>query len=240
VGRWVLPQEQNDQENCTIHNYNVVPHPHKHIVVGGHYQAGMTVTDFTDPQNPRQVAFSDPPCYDANPNVSGCQAASPTTGDADPGAWSTHWYNNYIYESDIIEGLNIWDINEPWWENTLRLPFLNPQTQTEVMTCRVTASGTLRQNRSTRLRLSVRVNGQALGGMRVSLRGAGVNRAVTANASGNASVALRPRRSGTIRVSSGALNVNACSTSKRVAAAPRRAGNKGGGTGGAGLTGRTR
>jgi hypothetical protein len=53
-------------------------------------------------------------------------------------------------------------------------------------------------------------------------------------------VALRPRRSGTIRVSSGALNVNACSTSKRVAAAPRRAGNKGGGTGGAGLTGRTR
>jgi LVIVD repeat len=221
VGQWVLPQEQSDQENCTIHNFNVVPHPHKHIVVGGHYQAGMTVTDFTDPQNPRQVAFSDPPCFDANPTLGGCQAAAPGFGDVDPGAWSTHWYNGLIYESDILEGLNIWDIAEPWWENTLTLPFLNPQTATERMDCTIRATGRLRQNRRSALRIAVRVNGQALDAMRVTLRGAGVSRTVTANADGNASVMLRPRRKGTLRLRSSSLNVFPCATAKRVAAAPR-------------------
>jgi hypothetical protein len=237
VGRWILPQEQSDQENCTIHNINVVPHPHRHVIVGGHYQAGMTVTDYTDSRAPFQVAFSDPPCYDADTATTGCQ------GTQDPGAWSTHWYNGLIYESDIFEGINIWDINESWWENALDLPFLNPQTMVDRMTCRVTATGSLRQNRTTRLRIAVRVNGQGLDDMRVALRGAGVSRAVLTNASGNASVAVRPRRAGSLRVSSGALNVSNCATTKRVARAARRGSGvagAGAGGGGAALSGRVR
>ena len=233
VGRWVLPQEQSDQENCTIHNYNVVPYPDRHVLVGGHYQAGMTVVDFTNPSSPKQIAYSDPPCFDANPAVSGCQAAAPGFGDVDPGAWSTHWYNDLIVESDILEGINIWTINEPWWRNSLKLPYLNPQTITRRMTCRVTAAGSVRQNRASRLGVTVRVNGQALANLQVSVRGAGINRAVETNAAGTAAMVVRPKRAGTLQISSGALNVSPCRTSKRVAAAPRR----GGGTLG-GLTGR--
>ena len=235
VGQWVLPQEQSDQENCTIHNYNVAPFPDRHILVGGHYQAGMTVVDFTDPARPQQVAFSDPPCFDANPALGGCQAAAPGFGDVDPGAWSTHWYNDLIVESDILEGLNIWTLSEPWWRNALTLPYLNPQTATRRMTCRVSAAGSLRQNRRSRLGLTVRVNGQALANLRVTVRGAGVNRTAMTNAAGTAAMVVRPSRAGTVRITSGALNVSECRTSKRVAAAPRR-GPRGGG--GPALTGR--
>jgi hypothetical protein len=197
------------------------------------------VTDYTDPRRPFQVAFSDPPCYDATPAASGCNAANASGAEADPGAWSTHWYNGYIYESDIIEGLNIWDIDEPWWENTLDLSHLNPQTMTARMTCRVSARGALRQGQRGRLRIAVRVNGQALDDMRVTLRGAGVRKAAMTNAAGNATVAVRPNRAGTLRLSSGALNVSRCATSRRVAAARRASGVAGTGTGGgAALSGR--
>jgi hypothetical protein len=239
VGRWVLPQEQSDQENCTIHNYNLVPYADRHVLVGDGYQAGNFVVDMTNPQNPQQVAWSDPPCYDANPTVNGCQAAAATGGDADPGEWSTHWYNGNVYASDIFEGINIWDVAEPWWENAVNLRFLNPQTQTERLTCRATARGNLRAGRRGTLHVTVRVNGQALRGMNVTVRGHRINRTAQTGANGMAMFALRPSRAGTLRVSANELNVAPCNTSRRVARAPSRGGTAGAGAGGgAGLTGR--
>ena len=229
VGRWVLPQEQSAFENCTIHNFNVAPYVDKYIVVGDAYQAGNFIIDFTETLNGRQVAFSDPAAIDANPAQSGIQAN--TAG----GEWSTHWYNDLVYASDIQEGLNIWDVNEPWWEtHSVNFNMLNPQTQTDRLTCRVMAHGNLRARQRGELHAQVRVNGQRIAGMEVTIRGAGMTVSRTTKASGDVMVRMRPNRAGTVRVTAKALNVPPCTTTRRIAA-PRGAVAGGG----AGLTGRS-
>ena len=243
VGRWVLPQEQTFEENCTIHNYNMAPFVDRHILVGDGYQAGNFVVDFTDPTNPQQIAWSDPPCYDANPSVTGCQAGAATGGDADPGEWSTHWYNDLIVASDIFEGINIWTVSEPWWTtNAVNLPYLNPQTQTEVLTCRVSVRGSLRAGRAGTLRIATTVNGQRVAGLNVRVTARGVNRRAETNANGAATLRVTPRRAGAVRIAVSELNVRSCAASKRAAAAPKKArgGVRGGGGWGAALTGRVR
>jgi hypothetical protein len=75
--------------------------------------------------------------------------------------------------------------------------------------------------------------------LRVTLRGAGVRKTVTAASNGVARVAVRPSRTGTIRVVASASNMDACRGSVRVRPAPRgRAGTAGTATGGGALTGR--
>ncbi len=114
LGRWVLPRPQSATENCTIHNYNIVPVPNgNYILVSGNYQSGTSVVDFTDPANAVEIAFSDPPAID--PIDLG-------------GAWSTYWYNNFIYETNITEGLNIFRYSGNETAGALRLDHLNPQT----------------------------------------------------------------------------------------------------------------
>ncbi|MGH2557395.1 MAG: LVIVD repeat-containing protein [Actinomycetota bacterium] len=126
LGTWVLPRPQGADENCTVHNYNIVPlRSGRYVAVSGNYQAGTWVTEFTDPANPVTVAWSDPPslgpgpfCSDTSPP--GCQLG---------GAWSSYWYNNFIYESDITRGLNVFRASDRALAGAMRLPRLNPQTQ---------------------------------------------------------------------------------------------------------------
>ena len=118
LGQFVLPRPQTAQENCTIHNYNVVPLRNKagkprYVLVGGNYQAGISVVDFTDPANAEEIAYADPP---------------PLVPTQLGGDWSTYWYNGRIYESDITRGLIIWRLNDPAVTSYLRTPHLNPQT----------------------------------------------------------------------------------------------------------------
>jgi hypothetical protein len=115
VGEWTLPRKQSAAENCTIHNYNVVPIRDRYIVVSGNYQAGTWVTDFTDPANPFVRGFSDPPPF------------TPTLSAA--GAWSSYWYNRTIFESSEREGMNVFRYTErDIRRRSLRLDHLNPQT----------------------------------------------------------------------------------------------------------------
>ena len=115
LGQWTLPRPQSSAENCTIHNYNVVPlRSGRYIAVSGNYQAGTWVTDFTNPANPSTVAWSDPP-----------PLAPADLG----GAWSSYWYNNFIFESEITKGLNVFRVSDPLVAGALRLGHLNPQTQ---------------------------------------------------------------------------------------------------------------
>ncbi|HVL97992.1 MAG TPA: hypothetical protein VM324_01720 [Egibacteraceae bacterium] len=116
LGQWVLPRPQDGEgENCTVHNYNIVPlRSGRYVAVGGHYQAGTWVVEFTDPANPRVVAFSDP---------------DPITPANLGGAWSTYWYNGFVYESEIQSGLNVFRVSDPVMAGEIRLPHLNPQTQ---------------------------------------------------------------------------------------------------------------
>ena len=115
LGQWTLPRPQSATENCTIHNYNTVPlRSGKRVLVLGNYQAGTWVVDFTDPANARTVAWSDPPPLDP-----------PDLG----GAWSSYWYNNFIYESEITVGLNVFRLSDSATGGAMRLGHLNPQTQ---------------------------------------------------------------------------------------------------------------
>ena len=115
LGQWTLPRPQSATENCTIHNYNTVPlRSGKRVLVLGNYQAGTWVVDFTDPANARTVAWSDPPPLD--PHDLG-------------GAWSSYWYNNFIYESEITVGLNVFRLSDSTTGGAMRLGHLNPQTQ---------------------------------------------------------------------------------------------------------------
>jgi len=116
LGQWTLPRAQDGAgENCTIHNYNILPTRNgRYIAVSGNYQAGSWVTEFTDPANPVTLGWSDPPVL--SPADLG-------------GAWSSYWYNNFIYESEITKGLNVFRFSGNETGATMRLGHLNPQTQ---------------------------------------------------------------------------------------------------------------
>ena len=116
LGRWVLPRPQSAVENCTIHNYNVVPTHERDVLVLGNYQAGTWVVNFTDPRRPRTVAWSDPPPLDPQNLTLG-------------GAWGSYWYNDAIYETNITEGLNVFRLRARATAHARHLPYLNPQTQ---------------------------------------------------------------------------------------------------------------
>ena len=230
LGRWTLPRPQTATENCTLHNFNVVPFVDRHVLVHGSYQSGTSVVDFTNPAAARELAWSDPPPRPV-------PAGSPFCCDV-AGVWSSYWYNDVIYETNIAEGLNLFDIREPWWDRGVNLPHLNPQTQDQALRCSVSAGGrALRANQRGQLTVSVRVLGQRTGGLRVALSGAGVTRAATTRENGTVQITVRPQRRGVVRVSvPSTLNMQGCSTSRTVLAAQKRPG--GGGGGGAGLTGR--
>jgi hypothetical protein len=115
LGQWTLPRPQDATENCTIHNYNVVPMRNRYILVSGNYQAGTWVTDITNPARPVVEAFSDP---------------EPLEPEQDGGAWSSYWYNRAIYETNITEGLHIFRLQDRQIRRrSMRLDHLNPQTQ---------------------------------------------------------------------------------------------------------------
>ncbi|MGH3022519.1 MAG: LVIVD repeat-containing protein [Gaiellaceae bacterium] len=120
VGKFVIPRPQTNVENCTTHNYNVVPLRKRYVMVSGNYQSGISVIDFTDPANAEEIAYADPaPIVDPNPPV----------GIELGGDWSSYWYNGEIYESDILRGLIIWKLSDRAVAGAMKLSHLNPQTQ---------------------------------------------------------------------------------------------------------------
>ncbi len=125
LGSWTLPRPQLDIENCTLHNLNVVPlRSGKYVLVHGSYQSGTSVVDFTDPAHAVEIAYSDPPPIPP-PGGPFCNG----TGCEIGGVWSSYWYNNFIYETNITEGLNIFRFSGEQTSGAMRLSHLNPQTQ---------------------------------------------------------------------------------------------------------------
>jgi hypothetical protein len=114
--KWTLPRDQSAFENCTLHNYNVVPSKSRDILVHGSYQSGIGVVDFSDLSNPKEIAYADP--KPLNP------AAFTIGGD-----WSSHYYSGLIWQSDITRGLLSWEIRGDALGGTMNLKRLNPQTQ---------------------------------------------------------------------------------------------------------------
>jgi hypothetical protein len=122
LGTFVHPRPQTATENCTWHNYNVVPTDKRDILVAGNYQSGISVLDFTDVKNEpvKEIAYADPAPLVNPDNPVGIEGG---------GDWSSYWYDGRIYESDMTRGLIIWNLTDTAVAGAKKLGHLNPQTQ---------------------------------------------------------------------------------------------------------------
>jgi hypothetical protein len=92
-----LPVPQTSQENCVAHNGSLIPVPGRDIMVQAWYQGGTSVFDFTDTENPTEIAF-----FDRGP----LSATQLITG----GHWSSYWYNGNIIGSEIARGFDTFEL----------------------------------------------------------------------------------------------------------------------------------
>lgn len=119
-----MPAAQTEFENCVAHNGSIIPVPDRDIMVQSWYQGGISIFDFTDPNNPTEIAF-----HDYGPVA--------TDGSGFGGSWSVYWYNGYIVNSEIARGLDIFDLtpspflteNEIAAAKTVQWDYLNAQGQ---------------------------------------------------------------------------------------------------------------
>jgi hypothetical protein len=119
-----MPAPQTEYENCVAHNGSLIPVPDRDIMVQSWYQGGISVFDWTNPENPVEIAY-----HDRGPvNSSRMQMG---------GSWSVYWYNGAIVNSEIARGLDIFELkpspyltkNEIDAANTVKFDQLNPQGQ---------------------------------------------------------------------------------------------------------------
>ncbi|MET9068719.1 LVIVD repeat-containing protein [Streptosporangium sandarakinum] len=113
-----IPRHQADTENCVAHNGSLIPVKGKDIMVQAWYQGGISVVDFTDSANPREIAFFERGPDNTAPALSG-------------GFWSAYYYNGYIYGSDFNLGFDVLRINDPLTNQakSVKMDIFNAQTQ---------------------------------------------------------------------------------------------------------------
>jgi hypothetical protein len=89
-----MPAAQGEQENCVAHNGSLIPVPGRDIMVQAWYQGGLSMFDFTDSANAKEIAYFDRgPLNGQNLVLSGY--------------WSTYWYNGNIYGAEIARGIDV-------------------------------------------------------------------------------------------------------------------------------------
>ena len=119
-----LPAAQTQFENCVAHNGSLIPVPGRDIMVQAWYQGGISVFDWTDPAQPREIAF-----FDRGPQDS--------TRIAGGGSWSAYWYNGVIVSSEMGRGMDILELtpsallsqNEIDAARTVKFDYFNTQGQ---------------------------------------------------------------------------------------------------------------
>ncbi|WP_344259288.1 hypothetical protein [Streptomyces sodiiphilus] len=112
-----IPRHQADTENCVAHNGSLIPVRGRDIMVQSWYQGGVSVWEFTDSANPREIGY-----FDRGP----LSTEALTFG----GTWSAYWYNGHIYSNDQ-KGLDVLRIDDRRTDSArgVRLRELNAQTQ---------------------------------------------------------------------------------------------------------------
>ena len=123
-----MPAAQTGAENCVAHNGSLIPIPGRDIKVQAWYQGGISIMDFTEPERPVEIAYFDRGPIDEKTLVLG-------------GAWSTYWYNGYIYSSEIARGLDILELvpgdllssSEIDAARAVRVPGFNVQNQERIV-----------------------------------------------------------------------------------------------------------
>ena len=113
-----IPRVQTATENCVAHNGSLIPVPGQDFFVQAWYQGGVSVIDFNDPKNPREIGHFDRDPIDDEQLVLG-------------GSWSAYYYNGYVYSSDITRGLDVLKIDDPRLRSAERVTYdeFNPQSQ---------------------------------------------------------------------------------------------------------------
>jgi hypothetical protein len=89
------------------------------------YQGGVSVVDFTDPAQPKEIAYFDRGPVDSTRLISF------------GGSWGAYWYNGHIVSSEIARGIDILALkpsdhlsqNEIDAAKLVRFDVFNPQTQ---------------------------------------------------------------------------------------------------------------
>ncbi|RKN40669.1 LVIVD repeat-containing protein [Micromonospora endolithica] len=113
-----IPRYNAETETCVAHNGSLIPVPGRDIMVQAWYQGGISVWDFTDSANPKEIAFWERGPLSVDRLVGG-------------GSWSAYWYNGYIYSNDMVKGLDVLKLTDwrTWLANFIRYDELNVQTQ---------------------------------------------------------------------------------------------------------------
>jgi hypothetical protein len=123
-GYYKMPAAQTSFENCVAHNGSLIPIPGRDIMVQAWYQGGVSVFDWSDPAHAKEIAFFDRGPIDSTRLVLG-------------GSWSAYWYNGVIVSSEIVRGLDLFELtpspflsqNEIDAAKTVHLAYLNVQDQ---------------------------------------------------------------------------------------------------------------
>ncbi|MEO0364971.1 MAG: DUF305 domain-containing protein [Pseudomonadota bacterium] len=92
-----MPGPQVDTENCVAHNGSIIPVPGRDIFVQAWYQGGLSIVDFSDSSNPVEIAYFDRGPIDEDKLVLG-------------GYWSTYWYDGRVYGTEIVRGLDVFEL----------------------------------------------------------------------------------------------------------------------------------
>ncbi|MFO6446779.1 DUF305 domain-containing protein [Erythrobacter sp. NE805] len=124
-----MPAAQSDKENCVAHNGSIIPVPGRDLFAQAWYQGGLSVMDFTDSANPREIAYFDRGPIDAKQMVVG-------------GYWSTYWYRGHIYGTEMVRGIDVFSLKPSAFLTRAEIAAaeaakyeddrFNPQTQTRV------------------------------------------------------------------------------------------------------------
>lgn len=124
-----MPGPQSENENCVAHNGSIVPVPGRDLFVQSWYQGGISVMDFTDSANPKEIAFFDRGAISDKQLVVG-------------GFWSSYWYNGRIYGTEITRGIDVFALQPSEHLSAEEIAAaeaasyantrFNPQTQTKV------------------------------------------------------------------------------------------------------------
>ena len=119
-----LPAAQTNAENCVAHNGSLIPIPGRDVMAQAWYQGGISVIDWTDAANAKEIAFFDRGPIDSTRMVMG-------------GSWSVYWYNGALISSEIARGLDILELtpsqyisqNEIDAAKSVKSDYLNAQGQ---------------------------------------------------------------------------------------------------------------
>ena len=120
LGKYKIPRPQTGQPVCTAHILNIVPIDDRYIGVSSWYTGGTSVFDFTNPAEAREIAYFDERDDTTTPTYDGTNQ------------WAAYWYNDNVYANGT-RGFEIFELNDSRVAGAATYPYLNPQTQIDVI-----------------------------------------------------------------------------------------------------------